>query len=154
MAFFLYASFPNSRIKPRPSTQQANTYQVTLADSASPLTLVAPPNANRTYIILKNLSTEVPVLYCYATVTVTNPSLVATNGVPNQLLLFGSQLYQKQDPGVTTNWVAVNVTTVGESIDQLQSASLDQINDGIYMAYDATLTPANPVLVGIDEGRG
>lgn len=151
MPYFLYASFPNSRVKPRPSTQNSVTYRTALA-VAPALTLVSPPNPNRTYIMLKNLSSEVSLVYVYATVVLVNPSVVATLGVTKQCVIFGGQLYQKQDEGETTNWNPVNIQDVGETIDQLQTASLDEIADSIYMAY--TGAPLNPVLVAVDEGRG
>lgn len=152
MPFFLLASFPNSRVKPRPATQDANTYHVALDVDTNPVTLVAPPNANRTYIILKNLSDEGPFWYVYATVVLANPSVTPTLGVKNQLVLFVNQLYQKQDEGQTTNWTAVNIAQVGESVDALQAASLDQIGDAIYAAYPAG--PTSPVVIAVDEGRG
>lgn len=156
MPFFLYASFPNSRVKPRAATQSANTYQVQIADVAQPLTQIAIPNANRTYILLKNLSTTTSLWYIYATLTVVDPSVTATLGVPNQLLYFvaTNTIYQKQDDGVTTNWVVVTIDQVGESIDQLQTASLDQINDYIFAAAASNVPVVPPVLVGVDEGRG
>lgn len=156
MPFFLYASFPNSRVKPRAATQSANTYQVQIADVTQPLTQIAIPNANRTYILLKNLSTTTSLWYIYATLTVVDPSVTATLGVPNQLLYFvaTNTIYQKQDDGVTTNWVVVTIDQVGESIDQLQTASLDQINDYIFAAAASNVPVVPPVLVGVDEGRG
>jgi hypothetical protein len=156
MPFFLYASFPNSRVKPRPSTQSANTYQVSILDQTQPLTLIAAPNANRTYIILKNLSNTTALWYVYASQTAINPTLVATLGVPNQLLYNPgtNTLYQKQDSGTTTNWLIVTIQQVGESIDQLQSATLDQLNDYIYAAAASALPVVPPVVIGVDEGRG
>lgn len=154
MPFFLYASFPNSRVKPRPSTQSANTYQVALVDQTQPLTLIAPPNPNRTYILLKNLSQTTALWYVYLTPVLVDPTIVATNGVQYELVLFGGQLYQKQDDGVTTNWVAVNVEDVAESVDPLQTASLDEVASYLYAAAASAAPVVPQVLAGIDEGRG
>lgn len=156
MPYFLYASFPNSRVKPRAATQSANTYQVQLSDQTQPLTQVAVPNANRTYILLKNLSTSASLWYIYATNTLINPSAVATLGVTKQLLYnpISNEIWQKQDEGETTNWTLVTIDQVGESIDPLQTASLDQINDYIYAAAASVVPVVPAVLLGVDEGRG
>lgn len=156
MPYFLYASFPNSRVKPRAATQSANTYQVQLSDLTQPLVQVAVPNPNRTYIILKNLSSSTPLWYVYVSLTLVDPSAVPTLGVKNQVLYLQATntLYQKQDEGTTTNWSVVTIDQVGESIDQLQSASLDQINDYIFAAANSNVPVVPPVLIGVDEGRG
>ena len=156
MPYFLYASFPNSRVKPRAATQSANTYQIQLSDTTQPLTQVATPNANRTYIMLKNLSTSTSLWYVYATNTIIDPSVVPTLGVTNQILYntITNTLYQKQDEGETTNWTTTTIDLVGESIDPLQTASLDQINDYIYASAASAVPVAPAVLVGVDEGRG
>lgn len=154
MAFFLYASFPNSRIKPRPATQSANTYQVQLSDYTLTPTLVAGPNQNRTYILLKNLSPSTAFWYVYAQVVLVNPSVVPTLGVAKQTVNFGGVLYQKQDQGLTTNWSLVAIEDVGESVDPLQTASLDQLSDPIYAAANSAVPVVPAVLIGVDEGRG
>ena len=156
MPYFLYASFPNSRVKPRAATQSANTYQIQLSDVTQPLTQIAVPNANRTYIMLKNLSTSTSLWYVYANIVHVNPSLVPTLGVPMQILYnpATNELWQKQDDGETTNWLLVTIDLVGESIDPLQTASLDQINDFIYASAASNVPVAPAVLVGVDEGRG
>lgn len=156
MPVFSYASFPNSRIKPRPSTNEANTYQVGVLDYTQPLTEVAPPNLDRTYIILKNLSQTTSFWYVYATQIIVDPTLVATNGVINQIVIntLSGFLYQKQDDGVTTNWVQVNIQDVGESVDALQAASLEVIGDYIYAAANSAVPVVPQVLIGVDEGRG
>ena len=65
MAFFLYASFPNSRIKPRPATSQASTNSVSVASGAT--TLIKAANPNRTYIELRNIDPATTVFYGYVT---------------------------------------------------------------------------------------
>jgi hypothetical protein len=156
MPITLLASFPNSRIKPRPSTQAANTYQVTLDHLGNPITKIAFANLNRTYIALENLSQLVGMWYVYVTEITFNPSLIALNGVPEQLAYdtVTQTLYQKQDVGVTTNWVVVLIQNVGEFISPLQTASLESL-EPIYGAYNSTppVGPPTPS-VGVDEGRG
>ena len=156
MPVFSYASFPNSRLQPRPSTNQANTYQVQIADYTQPVTEIAAPNLDRTYIILKNLSQSTAFWYIYATPTLVDPSAVATYGVINQLLINTTLnvIYQKQDDGTTTNWTIVNIQDVGESIDPLQAASLEVISDYIYAAANSNVPVVPDILVGVDEGRG
>jgi hypothetical protein len=53
---FQLASFPNSRIKPRPATSQATTIQVTIPSGGLTATLVAAADPNRTYANLRNFS--------------------------------------------------------------------------------------------------
>ncbi|MCE5317781.1 MAG: hypothetical protein LLG04_10570, partial [Parachlamydia sp.] len=105
---------------------------------------------------LKNLSLTNAIWYVYATQTTINPSAVATDGVPNQILYNTgtNTLYQKQDFGISTNWNVVTIDQVGESIDQLQTASLDQINDYIYAAVNSSVPVLPAALIGVDEGRG
>lgn len=154
-AFFLYASFPNSRNKPRPATTSAITYQVTLADFTQPLTLVATATSNRTYIILKNLDLVNNFWYVYARTLAVNPSIVPTFGVVGDLVYFtgANALYQKQDVGTTTNWNLVLIQDVGERVEPLQSASLDSPQD-IYCATDSAAPVVPAVEVGVDQGTG
>jgi len=153
--FFLYASFPNSRNKPRPATTSAFTYQVPLKDYTQPLTLIANQTSNRTYIIVKNLDLANNLWYVYATTQNTNPSVVPTFGVVDQLVYDTSTttLYQKQDVGNNTNWLPVLIQNVGERIEPLQSASLESPQD-IYAATDSAIPVVPAVIAGIDEGTG
>lgn len=155
MAFFLYASFPNSRNKPRPATTSAITYQVPLVDYSLPLTLTATATSNRTYIILKNLDLVNNFWYVYARTSAINPSVVSTFGVIDDLIYFTgtNTLYQKQDIGNSTNWVAVLIQDVGERVEPLQSASLDSPQD-IYCATDSAVPVVPAVIVGVDQGTG
>ena len=155
MAFFLYASFPNSRIKPRSSTTNAFTYQVPLVDYTQPPTLVATATPNRTYIILKNLDLVNNFWYTYATTSAVNPSVVPTFGVTDDIIFYTGTgtLYQKQDDGTTTNWIPVNIQDVGERVEPLQSASLESPQD-IYCSTDAAAPVVPAVLVGVDQGTG
>jgi hypothetical protein len=57
------ASFPNSRIAPRPSTQIADTYTVNIPNGVN--TLLVPANVNRTYLNIKNDSLTTYVRYDY-----------------------------------------------------------------------------------------
>lgn len=59
----LLASFPNSRIKPRPATSQSDTLIVSVP--AGVPTLVAPANQNRTLITLRNTSSADTAYYGY-----------------------------------------------------------------------------------------
>jgi hypothetical protein len=47
------ASFKNSRVQPRAATTSADVFQSVVATSA-PNTLIIGPNANRTYVTLRN----------------------------------------------------------------------------------------------------
>lgn len=64
MAFFLYASFPNSRIKPRGPTTTADTPVVTVG--AGQTVMILPQDANRTYANLRNLDSTIDVFYGYS----------------------------------------------------------------------------------------
>jgi hypothetical protein len=151
MAFFLYASFPNSRNKIRNATQNANTYQVTLPPLGSPLALVAPSNLNRTYILVQNLSSTDALWYFYTTTQNVNPTATPTFGVTDQILYNNvtNTLYQKQSDGLGTDWLVVLPQDVGEAIQPFQVASLESL--GEIRAVSQTL---NSVIIGVDEGRG
>lgn len=152
MAFFLFASFPNSRNKSRSPTVNAVTYQLTTGLVAAPLTLASPANANRTYIILSNFSEEVNLLYVYAELTTINPAAISTFGVKDQLLYNqGSNiLYQKQSTGDGVDWNIVLVQNVAERVLPFQNATLESLGS-IYVTSEDVATT---VLVGVDEGRG
>lgn len=158
MAFFLYASFPNSRQRNRPPTRQANTYQVTVANLGEPLTKVASANLNRTYIILKNINESFDFWYIYAQDINYNPTSVPTFGVKDQLLYRSSLnlLYQKQSDGTGTDWLLVLIQDVGERVEPFQAASLESLED-IWVSANTVspiILPSVPVIVDIDEGRG
>lgn len=58
------ASFPNSRIKPRPATTQSDTEILTV--TAGPgVTQVLLPNPNRTTALIRNLDSTVSLYYGY-----------------------------------------------------------------------------------------
>lgn len=155
MAYFLYASFPNSRVKNRPATQSSITYQVSILDYTQPLTRVATATPNRTYIIVKNLDYSTNLWYVYADTSADDPTVVPTFGNIDDLIFFTgtNTLYQKTDIGVNTNWVAVNIQDVGERIEPLQMASLESPQD-IYCAADSNVPVVPQVVVGIDQGIG
>lgn len=52
MSFIMLGSFPNSQVRPRPVTQVEYTYDVNVPLNV--LTLIAPENANRTFVTIKN----------------------------------------------------------------------------------------------------
>ena len=153
MPFFWYASFPNSRIKPRPSTTKAVTVQITLADYTQPITEIVAADPNRTYVLVENFSDSVGVWYVYAETVLVDPTSVATFGSIDQLVKFGNQLYQKQDDGTTTNWITVNIEDVGEFISPRQTANLDSPGT-IWAAADSNVPVVPAVEVGIDRGSG
>jgi hypothetical protein len=158
MAFFLYASFPNSRQRNRPPTRQANTYQITVSNLGEPLTMVAPDNQNRTYIILKNINEAFDFWYIYAQSINFVPSATPTFGVAKQLLYrpTTNTLYQKQTDGVGTDWLVVLIQDVGERVEPFQAASLESL-EPIWISSNTVspITPPNTaVIVDIDEGRG
>lgn len=153
MAFFLYASFPNSRNKARSATRNANTNEIVVSNNAQPLVRVLPANENRTYMIITNTSDSITLRYIYPiTAPGVNPSATATFGVTDQLLYdtTGNILYQKQDNGVNTNWVVVSPSDVAEVILPLQSASLESLGDIYAFADDGV----SSITVAYDEGRG
>ena len=151
--FFYYASFPNSRIKPRPATSNAVTYQTVIAEYTLPLTKIISADLNRTYMLIENLSLTTGLWYVYAAASLINPSVVATIGVPKDLIYFGTQLYQKQDQGVTTNWIPVSIQNVGEFVAASQTASLDSPQD-VWAAANSAGPVIPAVKVGIDLGTG
>lgn len=63
MPVSVLASFPNSRIKPRPATSQRDTSIVEVPDGG--VSSVASPNQNRTDIQLRNLDSANSVYYGY-----------------------------------------------------------------------------------------
>lgn len=154
-AFFYYASFPNSRIKPRPSTTKAVTEQITIADYSLPYTKIVTEDPNRTYMLLENFSSTTAFWYVYANDITVNPSVVPTFGSTGEMRFFTgtNTLYQKQDDGTNTNWVAVNIEDVGEKVLALQTASLDSPQD-VYAAADSAVPVVPDVIVGIDKGAG
>lgn len=153
MAFFLYASFPNSRNKARNATVNANTYLVTVGPTTAPITLIAAANENRTYIILSNTSNSLNLRYLYpVTLPGVNPTVTPTFGVLHQTLYdpTGNLLYQKQDDGRNTNWLLVTPSQVAEVVLPFQNASLETLGD----IYAFTDDPAASIIVAVDEGRG
>jgi hypothetical protein len=152
MAFFRYASFPNSRNKSRSPTVNATTFHVAVSFTGQPLTLVSPANLNRTYILLNNTSETLNMRYLYATTAITNPMSVARFGVTFDLLYNPdtATLYQKQDDGLNTNWVVVQPIDVSEEVLPLQNANLESLQD-IYAFSD---DGATGLTIFVDEGRG
>ena len=152
MAFFLYASFPNSRVKPRPATSVATTYHTIAGLIGAPLVLAASKSLNRTYVMLKNLSDTIQLFYLYATTSPIDPSVVPTNGLTEELLYnsVSNTLYQKQDDGVTTNWVVVLPQNISEVVDPGETASLESPQD----VYVLSNSGATNVTVGVDLGLG
>ncbi len=151
-ALFLYASFPNSRIKPRPATTVATTYHTVAPVLGSPLVLAAAASLNRTYVMIKNLDAAVQLIYIYAITQVVDPSAVAVNGLTDELLYNPNThvLYQKQDDGTTTNWSIVLPQNVGEVVDPGETASLESPQDLYVLANSGGTT----VTVGVDVGLG
>lgn len=147
------ASFPNSRNRNRAPTLQAITYQTAISYIGQPLVMVSPANANRTYIVLENFSLDTEMFYLYAGTLNIDPTVTATFGVEEQLIYnnVSNTLYQKQDSGVTTNWLVVQPEDVGQKLLQAQVASLESLED-IYMLANAL--GAGTYIVGVDEGRG
>lgn len=158
MAFFLYASFPNSRQRNRNPTTKAVTYQITLNNLTEPLVRVAEANLNRTYLILKNLNEDFNFWYIYATTTaVLNPSVTPTFGVKYQIIYNTTSniIYEKQSDGTGIDWLPVLIQDVGERVDAFQSANLDSLED-VYCCADTTspiIPPQVAVVVDIDSGR-
>jgi len=159
MAFFLYASFPNSRGRTRQPTTQAITYQTNIAsqnDVVPLLTKIASANLNRTYLLVENLDPTFNTYYLYAEDIVVNPTVVATFGVLNQLRFdpIGLILYVKTvADGTDTNWAVVpdtNYIDVCELIAAGATAGLESL-ESVYAIGDQAA--AATLLLGLDEGR-
>jgi len=151
-AFFYYASFPNSRIKPRPSTTRAQTEQVSINDIATPpYVKVVAADLARTYMLLENFDAQRSFYYVYTNDIAVNPTLVATFGVTGEMRFFTGTgtLFQKQDEGTTVNWLAVAIEDVGEKVLPLQTASLDAPQD-----VRAAVEAGAAIIVGVDKGVG
>lgn len=151
MAYFLYASFPNSRGRPRSATINANTFQIDADIIGQPLTKAVDTDYNRTYTNLENLSALENLLYLYAKTVAVNPTLVATDGVEMELAynVGSNTLYQKQDDGSTTNWLVVQPEDVAHTIYPEQNATLDALGE-IWVLTDG----AAPITIGVETGRG
>lgn len=151
MAFFLYASFPNSRGRPRDPTISANTFQIALNATGGALVKIGDTNLNRTYLTIENLSAVTSVHYLYAKTIAFDPTVVPLIGVINELAynVGTATLYQKQDDGITTNWVVVLAANVAETIFPEQVAQLNALGEIWGVSAGAV-----GVTVGIDEGRG
>ena len=74
MPVVLLASFPNSRIKPRPATSQAVTSHVSCAAGVATLVQIADPN--RTYLNVRNLDSTTTVYLGY------DNTVNASTGIP------------------------------------------------------------------------
>ena len=103
----------------------------------------------------ENFSGSTAIWYIYAMASLVNPSITPTFGVIGQLVYFTptNTLYQKQDDGITSNWVAVAIEDVGEKIPPLQTASLESPQD-VYAAADSAVPVVPAVIVGLDIGTG
>lgn len=82
------ASLPNSRIKPRPSTSQSDTSNVTVGAGQTLLVLAANPN--RTIATLENTSTQDEVYLGYG--------VQADAQAPSGLKLPGGSSYDVESP--------------------------------------------------------
>ncbi len=153
MAFFLYASFPNSRNKNRAPTATADTTQVVAVGSASPVpTLVAAANQNRTYVALQNTDLSNDGYYGYATTGAQDPSIVATFGVPGDLFVSTgtNKLYVKNDTGITTAWTITTLAAHGWLLRAGQIAGDLQSLQDIYVQSSVVAT----ILIDVDQGQG
>lgn len=74
MPVTLLASFPNSRIKPRPARTSGNTNNQTILAGAT--VLIYPADLNRVSLLLRNDSPSDTLLYSYTSVN------IATEGFP------------------------------------------------------------------------
>lgn len=91
MPVILLASFPNSRIKPRPARTQGHTEIATLAPGGA--SLVAPANLNRTNLLLRNLSATETIYYGY------DASVDATPGPTGGFAVLPYDTANIDDPG-------------------------------------------------------
>lgn len=148
MAFFLYASFPNSRIKPRSPTQTATTFHVLLTGLANN-SVIALADPNRTYLRLTNSDPAITMFYTYGTIVTVNPTVTPTFGNVGDIVRSSltSLIYQKNDAGTTTNWTAKLINTLGVGIPPLQTFALDAINDAVFAS-------AAGGVLDVDYGQG
>jgi len=103
MPAVLLASFPNSRIKPRPATTLSNTFGIAVPNGVA--TLIAAANPNRTLVTIRNTSNS-DAYYGYdATITVGGPL--------TGFLLKGLDSVDIQDPGdifvIQTSAVSITI---------------------------------------------
>lgn len=87
----LLASFPNSRIKPRPATSQSDTSIVTCPTGMA--TLIAPANPNRTLITIRNIAVGLTGYYGY------DNAIDGSPGANGGFELRGGDSADIQDPG-------------------------------------------------------
>jgi hypothetical protein len=64
MSLISLASYPNSRVKPRAATSETETLRISINDSAGANTKLLEDDADRTYIVLFNPSSE-DIVYDY-----------------------------------------------------------------------------------------
>jgi hypothetical protein len=155
MAFFLYASFPNSQNRQRPGTRNAVTYQKVIFDYTLPLTLVATENTRRIYIVLRNLSSANSFWYVYARPVDVDPSVVPTFGLFDDCvyLTTTNTLYKHNSEGLNTDWEITTIQDQGERVEPLQSANLES-PEHIWCAIDSAIAVPGGLTLGIDEGFG
>ena len=154
MAFFLYASFPNSRQRNRSPTRVANTFQVLINNQGdTPITELVDADENRTALTLENTSVTDDMYYTYVTKLAVDPSVVATFGLPNDHVLdtVSGLLYIKSDTGITTNWTITTVQVSGFLIRAAQSVDIQSLQ--VVVAQAAEILPLNPITIDIDYGR-
>lgn len=154
MAFFLYASFPNSRNRNRSPTRLANTHQVTITDIGGIPTLLAAENLNRTALTLKNTSVTDNLYYGYTEQGITDPTAVARFGLLYDLYFNTATnlLYVKTaSDGISTNWALTTLQASGFFINSLQSVDVQSLQN--VRAQTDTAAPVTPVVVDVDEGR-
>jgi hypothetical protein len=101
MSGILLASFPNSRIKPRPATTSSDTQIEPVPTGVA--TIVAPANLNRTTLTIRNLG-NTDAYYGY------DASIDGSVGTNGGMLIKGLDSVDIDDPGdiyVFQNQVAV-----------------------------------------------
>lgn len=85
------ASFPNSRIKPRPARTTGDT-QIQTLPAGPGVTLVLAANVNRTNALIRNLSTSLNIYYGY------DASIDGSPGAQGGFLLSPLQTVSLDDP--------------------------------------------------------
>jgi len=104
MSGILLASFPNSRIKPRPATTSSDTFSITVPTAVA--TLIAAANPNRTVLTIRNTS-PTDAYYGY------DAGITVAPGPTSGFLLKGLDSVDIQDPGdvyvIQSSGVAIQI---------------------------------------------
>jgi hypothetical protein len=164
-SIILLASFPNSRIESRSPTKTADTFGITISPFAGLPTLVLSADENRTYTKMQETTSPTPFGfgYFYATTANVNPNITPTFGIQYDLLYnnVSTNLYQKQDDGVTTNWSLIvpsliafkSVAWLVEPVSATMGGNVTGI-ESLQDIYVFSLNTGGAVALDVEFGEG